>query len=295
MRYRLLVFIESLLCAASLASAGSISYDVTVDTSSISGTAGSLDFNFNPGPLTTQSADLQILNFTSDGSLADCATNIQGFCPTGDVTGTLPGTVTFDNGTAFNDYFDGFTFGSTISFDLSLYGPALSSPDGTSTSGSTLAFSMFSDAGGTMPVLTSDTTDGFAFTVDVNLDGSTTVNNFSARTSVSSTPEPSGVILIGTALACFAVRDRLRKRKVRVRSPAIPSGITCSDCCSPVNHRSGLKLRLARPSNLTDPLTNSATPARDAEKCAAEPPEAYQIRARQLARLELERPAETQT
>src|SRR6202035_5105446 len=145
--------------------------------------------------LTTQSASLQILNFTSDGTLA-------GNCPCimGDVSGQLPATLTFDNGTAFNDYFDGFTFGSTLSFDVSLYGPALSAPDGVSTSGSTFAFSMFSDAAGTTPVLTSDKTDGFAVRTDVNLDGTTTVTNFSPETSigtVSAVPEPSNVVLIG--------------------------------------------------------------------------------------------------
>ena len=55
------LFIASFLCLASMASAAPITYDVTVDTSSISGTAGSLDFNFNPGPLVTQAASLQIL------------------------------------------------------------------------------------------------------------------------------------------------------------------------------------------------------------------------------------------
>jgi hypothetical protein len=39
-------------------------------TSSISGTAGSLDFQFNPGPLVTQAASLQVLDFMTDGSLA---------------------------------------------------------------------------------------------------------------------------------------------------------------------------------------------------------------------------------
>ena len=88
---------------------------------------------------------------------------------------TIQETLTFDNGTGFNDYFDDFTFGTTISFDASLHGPALSAPDGVSTSGSTFVFSMFSDAAGTIPVLTSDTTHGFAFTVNVNLDGTTKV------------------------------------------------------------------------------------------------------------------------
>jgi hypothetical protein len=188
------------LCATSIASAGVITYDVTVDTSSIFGTAGSLDFNFNPGPLVTQAASLQIFSFTSDGMVAGSPTL------TGDVAGTLPATLTFDNGTGFNDYFEDFTFGSTLSFNVYLYGPALSSSDGVSTSGSTFAFSMFSDAAGTIPALTTDTTDGFAVTVDVNLDGSTTVNNFSMQTTVipvtSTVPEPStrGLIL-GTIIA----------------------------------------------------------------------------------------------
>jgi hypothetical protein len=82
-------------------------YDVTtVDSSSISGTAaGSLDFEFNPGPLVTQSASAQILDFSSNGMLAG------GPMLTGDVVGTLPATVTFDNGTAFNDYFGGSASG----------------------------------------------------------------------------------------------------------------------------------------------------------------------------------------
>ena len=90
---------------------------------------------------------------------------------TGDVSGALPTTLTFDNGAGFNDYFEGFTFGSTLLFNVSLFGPALSGPDMTSTSGSTFAFSMFSDQQGTMPVLTTDMTNGFAFTIDINLDG----------------------------------------------------------------------------------------------------------------------------
>ncbi len=198
---RSLLFIAAFLCLAPVASASSITYDVTVNTSSIAGTAGSLDFNFNPGPLVTQPASLQILNFSSNGTLAS------GPSLTGDVSGGLPSTVTFNNGTAFNDYFGGFTFGTKISFALSFYGPALSAPNGVSTSGSTFAFSMFSDPAGTVPVLTSDTVNGFAFTTNVNLDGTTTVANSSAQqttispVSSTATPIPAAIWLVGSALA----------------------------------------------------------------------------------------------
>ena len=203
-----------LLCVLSLCFVGSLSaspitYSVTVNTSSVSGSTGSLDFNFNPGPVITQSASLQMLKFGNDGTLTGSPTL------TGDVSGTLPSTVTFENGTGFNDYFEDFTYGSTLSFDVNLYGPALSSPDEVSTSGSAFAFSMFSDAAGTMPALTTDTTNGFAVTIDVNLDGTTTVNNFSTQATVtpltSSVPEPSTLTLFGIAGVVAIAFVRVRR------------------------------------------------------------------------------------
>jgi hypothetical protein len=205
------LLIAAFVCFASMASAAPVTYDVSVDTSSISGTAGSLDFNFNTGPLATQPASLQILDFMSDGALAGCPTL------TGDVAGALPATLTFDNGTAFNDYFEGFTYGSALSFQVSLYGPALSSPDGTSSSGSVFAFSMFSDPAGTIPALTTDTTNGFAFTAGVNLDGTTAVANSSTPTTVTpvtpTVPEPGTLPLMAAAIGLWlAFRLRARRR-----------------------------------------------------------------------------------
>jgi hypothetical protein len=191
--------------------AADVLYSFSVDTSSISGTAGSLDFNFNPGPFTSQFAQADILNFATDGALSGSPALL------GDVSGVLPSTVTFDNGSALNDYFQGFTFGSSLMFDVRLYGPAVNSPDGVSASGSAFAFSMFSDTAGTQPVLTTDTTDGFAATLQVNLDGSTTLTNSSSQTTVSlaqaAVPEPVGLPILAFVFAAFAAALHQKTRR----------------------------------------------------------------------------------
>ena len=199
MRYQSLLFGVLFLWMASVASANVITYDVTVSTSLIAGTMGSLDFQFDPGPLVSEPATLQIVDFSTNGTLNPPPSI------TGDVSGTLPGTLSFDNLAALNDYFEPFTFGTTLVFDV-----IISTMAG-GTSGSAFAFSMFSDAAGTIPTLTTDTTDGFAFTVGTNLDGTTTVTPFSPQTTVSpeetSAPEPGSLaLLLAAVLACAGAR-----------------------------------------------------------------------------------------
>src|ERR1039458_392842 len=88
---RTLLLLTLLFSFVSVASAGIIS-QVTVDTTTISGTAGSLEFQFNPGPLVSQAASLDIFSFTSDGTLVAGGCLAGGPCFTGNVTCTLPGT-----------------------------------------------------------------------------------------------------------------------------------------------------------------------------------------------------------
>jgi hypothetical protein len=195
------------LVLPALAVASPITYLVTVDTASISGTAGFLDFDFAPGN-DSQNAMVTIADFSSDGSLTG-APQVNG-----GASGILPGNVTIDNSTQFNDYFQGFSFGTTIQFRLSFAGPALSSPNGTSTSGSTLVFGMF-DSTGSNPLLTSDP-DGNALIVDVSLDGTTTVTTFASNAQggtpavtlqpVVPVPEPGTGIVLVFCLAGIAAR-----------------------------------------------------------------------------------------
>jgi len=76
---------------------------------------------------------------------------------------------------------------------------------------------MFSDPAGTMPTLTTNTIDGFASLINVNLDGTTTVTNYSLQTTVvpvPAVPEPNAisVMLAGMAVALLTLRIRRRVR-----------------------------------------------------------------------------------
>jgi|SRR5581483_6052194 len=203
--FSLTVAAAGLLCCHVPLAHAEMVYQITVNTSSISGTAGSLDFNFNPGFFSVQAASADILSFGGNGTLTGSPS------VTGDVTGVLPATVTFDNGTGLNDYFTDYTFGSTLVFLVRLYGPAVDSPDNFSTSGTTFAFSMFSDAAGTIPALTTDTVNGFAATLDVNPGGSVTPATPSAETFLAPAPEPSSLVTLGILLAGAACGLRRRQ------------------------------------------------------------------------------------
>jgi hypothetical protein len=177
--------------------ADAITYPVLVDTSAADGLSGFLDFQFAPGDASTQPAFISITNFISDGTLVGPPQ------VNGGVSGALPGTLMIDNSTAFNDYFEPFTFGSSFTFNLTLEGAALQSPNGTANSGSTFGLALFD--GAQNPILTTDP-NGFAGLVNVELDGSTDTVVFPSDSNGGApvvqfvaTPEPAtlGLSLIG--------------------------------------------------------------------------------------------------
>ncbi len=187
------LLLSSLLLFAVRAQASPVTYGIAVDTTMLAGSTGSLDFNFEPGPFAAQPATVQIRGFGGDGVPVGSA------LITGDASGSLPGTVQLNNSTGFNDFFQTFKFGSTLSFAIALSGPALTPPAGT-LSGSTFAFSVFSDAQGETPALTTDTLDGYALMVDINPNGSTSLVNYATSATVSTpmstTPEPPSALLV---------------------------------------------------------------------------------------------------
>ncbi len=177
------------------ARAGSVTYLVDVNTNAIAGQAGNLDFQFNPGGASSESATATVSSFESvGGALSQPATL------TGDASGSFPGTLTLNNSTAFNDVFQGFTYGSRFDLVLTLSGAALDSPGGSF--GSSFALSLY-DAAGVTPLLTTDP-NGSVLTVNLNASGTVSVLTFPQSStnsipvaSVSSVPEPPSLVLLG--------------------------------------------------------------------------------------------------
>jgi hypothetical protein len=178
--------------------------EVTVDTHTAApGTAGYLDFQFNLGPLVTQSATVQIVNFTG----ATYLTGTQQL--TGGASGgPLPSTITLVNSSSFDDAFEGVSLGNSLSFLLDFGGPAVNSPNGTATSTSQFLFSIFSDVNGTVPLLTSDP-NGVLGTVTVNLDGTLTTDAVSSN--FAAVPEPAVFWLLGGGLGFLGALRRFRR------------------------------------------------------------------------------------
>ncbi len=183
-------------------------YQVTVNTSTLKTTPGGLDFQFNPGGSAASAATVQITNFVTDGTLVGASAD------SGGGTGTLPGNLAISNNPGTNEVFQGFTFGSALSFAVVFSNPA------PTTVGSLFAFTLFDSAGNS---LLSNNPDGSALDISVNLDGSLTpqpappgANGLTV--TAAPVPEASSTVSLGLLLALGAGGLAVAARRKRVRA-----------------------------------------------------------------------------
>lgn len=197
------------LCLAfmsSVASASVIStnYHVHLNSSGLSGT-GWLDLQFNPGNDFAVGATATVRNFA--GPL-DASQSPQ---LSGDVSGSLPASVTFDNGSAYNDLFQAISLGSALDFDLTFTGDFLSHAGSVGTS---FALSLYGDdqlsllgnydpnSGSLMKIdLTPPSSQGAAAAIDVIVSDAIAVQ-------VQVIPEPGSVALWAAGLLLVVATSR---------------------------------------------------------------------------------------
>ena len=145
-------------------------YHVAADTSSLSGQSGFLDFQFAKGNAFDSLDALATLTNVVTGGTLDTTSTLSG-----DASGILPSPASVANTGSFNDLFQGLTFGSVVSFDVTFTGAALD-PILPSSYGSTFAFSLFAtDA--TTPLLTTDP-NGTALDISLDPGAKFTAANF---------------------------------------------------------------------------------------------------------------------
>jgi hypothetical protein len=185
-----------------------ITYDVTVDTSSVSGTLGSLDFQFNPSGLGPDVLQAVISNFTGGTLVGSPALN-------GDAAGSLigpPNAVTLEDSTGLNEAIQDFDYGSAFSFKVTF--SALSGSLASANPGAQFSLTLYDDRGATgNQLLSSSDPSGAALLIDFNPNG---VTNSPEVTAVpegpSGVPKPASILLAGLGAAGLASYRGLRKR-----------------------------------------------------------------------------------
>jgi hypothetical protein len=204
MRKIFLLLFPLLLAAAGGAQASILL--ITMNTSSIDGDLGSLDFSLSSGAGSDQSLTATVYQFVggSYGGTQETDGDVSG----GPVTSGSAVTIgPIPDAFGLNDDFETFNYGHTLTFYVSLSGPALTAPDGSATSPYEFDFETFSDAAGTVPVLTPDP-NGISGKIDVSPDGVVTYSDVSPNITIS--PEPGTVWLFAGAIgAAFLLRRRI--------------------------------------------------------------------------------------
>jgi hypothetical protein len=142
---KLLHVLFLMLALGSTASA-SRGFVVTIDTSSLNGTRGAIEFQLNPGPgiYDDGAVTIEFLGLTQQ--------------PNPSVSGDVKFSPTFtmSNSRAFNDFFAGATFGSTMTVRLLFTGAMVDNPAAGRTAGTDFTLSLYKNEQGSTTALTND-------------------------------------------------------------------------------------------------------------------------------------------
>ena len=203
---KLLSIASSLLfaCAVVPAHADSVTYSVTVNTSSQTGNGGFVDFELNAGSLGSQDITAVVTAFNGATlNPGDPGNDAIG------TTGSLPGPLSFDNQVG-NDYFEALTFGNQLSFLVTLSGDGVSASGGSTSDSGTIFQVGFFDPSGGNPLFSNDP-NGLAAEIDVAADGTVTSAS-QPGVSVAATPEPASWCLLGMGGVLVGAAKRWKQR-----------------------------------------------------------------------------------
>jgi hypothetical protein len=199
------VFATSALAVHSTARAQS-DYDVTINTSSLSGTEATLTFDFLAGG-GTQSNRVTLSDFSTNGTLLSGGVN------SGSVSGSLPGTAALTNAAFFDELQQGITLGSTITFQLD----ATRNAPSTGSLPDTFSFFILNRAASASLVNTTDPTGANSlFTLQIDGSSAGALGVYASMPAVpiriaSAVPEPATPLLfLGGLLGIGAVVMRGR-------------------------------------------------------------------------------------
>jgi hypothetical protein len=193
----------------SVCAQSAVIYQVTVTTDApLNGTPGIVNMQFNPGDISSQLATATVSGF-SGATLGSVEPPLPG---NGVITGDLGTTLGFTNTAALNDFAQNVSFGPLFQFILTLDGPAVTAPNN-GVAGTRFSLLLY-EAGFSNPLVT---VDGVILTIDINPDGTITIEGFPTGNTIvsvvdaSGVPEPSTWILSSGALSLlFAIRRRIK-------------------------------------------------------------------------------------